>query len=113
MLRKALLERKSGEGGWIDKRKALLETKSGEVLQSAPTQGWPLGGFLMRLRFLKAAHPQRDDRSNEQITQQAERPMPPTTVLYVPRVEVPCVVALENGNSQAVLWTSARPKFLL
>jgi hypothetical protein len=24
-LRKALLERKSGEGGWIDKRKALLD----------------------------------------------------------------------------------------
>jgi hypothetical protein len=69
----------------------------------------------MQLRFLKAAHPQRDDRSNEQITQQAERPTPPTTVLYVPRVEVPCVVALENGNSQhfAVLRTSARPKFLL
>ena len=55
---------------------------------------------------LKAAHPQRDGRSNEQITQQAERPTPPTTVrigwtiLYLPRVEVPCVVASENGNSQ-------------
>ena len=37
-----------------------------------------------------------DGRSNEQITQQAERPTPPTTVrigwtvLYLPRVEVPC-----------------------
>jgi hypothetical protein len=60
------------------------------------------GKFL----FLKAAHPQRDGRSNEQITQQAERPTPPTTVrtgqtvLYIPRVEVPCVVASENGNNQ-------------
>jgi hypothetical protein len=34
----------------------------------------------MRLRFLKAAHPQRDGRSNEQITQQAEWFTPPTAV---------------------------------
>ena len=51
----------------------------------------------------ETAHPQRDSSSNEQITQQAERPTPPTTVrigwrvLYLPRVEVPCVVASENG----------------
>ena|SRR5271168_4715650 len=53
-------------------------------------------GLSRRESFLvlKAAHPQRDGRSNEQITQQAERSTPPTTVcidwavLDLPRVEV-------------------------
>jgi hypothetical protein len=57
--------------------------------------------------FLKAAHPQRDGRSNEQITQQAERPTPPTTV----RIDWTTLYLREQGNredsSEVVLHTLA------